>query len=143
MRKSVGFLGLILVMLMFAGCLGAGIAITITPNPIELTFGDDSTEVTINVRTQGFGSLRIDSIIAELIDEDEQVVDSHETVLDLTLPVVPGLTHPEVIEIRLPEEYVYPTEEEYNKALLGKSFKVNVSITGSNPVQSKALVKFL
>lgn len=70
MMKKWWFI-LIALLLLFGvvGCGPAGIVITITPDPITFTSGDDLIDGTIKVSTSGFGSLTVDGVVIKIIEK--------------------------------------------------------------------------
>lgn len=71
MKKFLLILVAGLIMLGLVGCGSASIVITITPDPIVFTSGDDEIDGTIKVSTSGFGSLTIDGVVLQVVEKTD------------------------------------------------------------------------
>ena len=142
MKRSTKLAVVTLLALTLAGCLQASLSIKITPNPITFEFGEVSKEVTFSFTTSGFGQLKLDKLVLELLDEEGESVWNDEIELDASAFVVPGITHTEKHAVELPEELRTATQEEYDAELKGKTYTLSVAVTGGKSATAKVDVVF-
>lgn len=135
---------------MLSGCFGflkPSLTFTIDPDPIEFTFADLTEEKDINIKftTKGIGLIKIEQIVFELFepDDDENPITSNEVEVDITIPVVPGLSKDHDDTFTLPEDLLYDTEDLYNQELKGKTYTLKITISGNmDPIVKEVEVKF-
>lgn len=135
---------------MLSGCFGflkPSLTITIDPDPIEFTFADLTEEKVINIKftTKGIGLIKIEQIVFELFepDDDENPITSKEVEVDITIPVVPGLSEDHDDTFTLPEDLLYDNEDLYNQELKGKTYTLKITISGNmDPIVKEVEVKF-
>lgn len=135
---------------MLSGCFGflkPSLTITIDPDPIEFTFADLTEEKDINIKftTKGIGLIKIEQIVFELFepDDDENPITSNEVEVDITIPVVPGLSKDHDDTFTLPEDLLYDNEDLYNQELKGKTYTLKITISGNmDPIVKEVEVKF-
>lgn len=135
---------------MLSGCFGflkPSLTITIDPDPIEFTFADLTEEKVINIEftTKGIGLIKIEQIVFELFepDDDENPITSNEVEVDITIPVVPGLSKDHDDTFTLPEDLLYDNEDLYNQELKGKTYTLKITISGNmDPIVKEVEVKF-
>lgn len=135
---------------MLSGCFGflkPSLTITIDPDPIEFTFADLTEEKVINIKftTKGIGLIKIEQIVFELFepDDDENPITSNEVEVDITIPVVPGLSKDHDDTFTLPEDLLYDNEDLYNQELKGKTYTLKITISGNmDPIVKEVDVKF-
>ncbi|MGB4245066.1 MAG: hypothetical protein WBK74_05740 [Limnochordia bacterium] len=135
---------------MLSGCFGflkPSLTITIDPDPIEFTFADLTEEKDINIKftTKGIGLIKIEQIVFELFepDDDENPITSNEVEVDITIPVVPGLSEDHDDTFTLPEDLLYDNEDLYNQELKGKTYTLKITISGNmDPIVKEVDVKF-
>ncbi|MGB4151020.1 MAG: hypothetical protein WBK87_06770 [Limnochordia bacterium] len=135
---------------MLSGCFGflkPSLTITIDPDPIEFTFADLTEEKDINIKftTKGIGLIKIEQIVFELFepDDDENPITSNEVEVDITIPVVPGLSKDHDDTFTLPEDLLYDNEDLYNQELKGKTYTLKITISGNmDPIVKEVDVKF-
>ena len=113
--------------LTLACCLQASLSIKITPNLITFEFGEVSKEVTFKFTTSGFGQLKLDKLVLELLDEEGESVWNDEIELDASAFVVPGITHKEKHAVELPDELRTAAQEKYDAELKGKTYTLSVA----------------
>lgn len=135
---------------MLSGCFGflkPSLTITIDPDPIEFTFADLTEEKDINIKftAKGIGLIKIEQIVFELFepDDDENPITSNEVEVDITIPVVPGLSKDHDDTFTLPEDLLYDNEDLYNQELKGKTYTLKITISGNmDPIVKEVDVKF-
>ncbi len=135
---------------MLSGCFGflkPSLTITIDPDPIEFTFADLTEEKVINIKftTKGIGLIKIEQIVFELFepDDDENPITSNEFDVDTPIPVVPGLSEDHDDTFTLPEDLLYDNEYLYNQQLKGKTYTLKITISGNmDPIVKEVDVKF-
>ena len=134
---------------MLSGCFGflkPSLTITIDPDPIEFTFADLTEEKDINIKftTKGIGLIKIEQIVFELFEpDDENSITSNEVEVDITIPVVPGLSKDHDDTFTLPEDLLYDNEDLYNQELKGKTYTLKITISGNmDPIVKEVEVKF-
>ena len=135
---------------MLSGCFGflkPSLTITIDPDPIEFTFADLTEEKVINIKftTKGIGLIKIEQIVFELFepDDDENPITSNEFDVDTPIPVVPGLSEDYDDTFTLPKDLLYDNEDLYNQELKGKTYTLKITISGSmDPIVKEVDVKF-
>lgn len=135
---------------MLSGCFGflkPSLTITIDPDPIEFTFADLTEEKDINIKftAKGIGLIKIEQIVFELFepDDDENPITSNEVEVDITIPVVPGLSKYHDDTFTLPEDLLYDNEDLYNQELKGKTYTLKITISGNmDPIVKEVEVKF-
>lgn len=134
---------------MLSGCFGflkPSLTITIDPDPIEFTFADLTEEKDINIKftTKGIGLIKIEQIVFELFEpDDENPITSNEVEVDITIPVVPGLSKDHDDTFTLPEDLLYDNEDLYNQELKGKTYTLKITISGNmDPIVKEVEVKF-
>lgn len=134
---------------MLSGCFGflkPSLTITIDPDPIEFTFADLTEEKDINIKftTKGIGLIKIEQIVFELFEpDDENPITSNEVEVDITIPVVPGLSKDHDDTFTLPEDLLYDNEDLYNQELKGKTYTLKITISGNmDPIVKEVDVKF-
>lgn len=135
---------------MLSGCFGflkPSLTITIDPDPIEFTFADLTEEKDINIKftAKGIGLIKIEQIVFELFepDDDENPITSNEVEVDITIPVVPGLSKDHDDTFTLPEDLLYDNEDLYNQELKGKTYTLKITISGNmDPIVKEVEVKF-
>ena len=135
---------------MLSGCFGflkPSLTITIDPDPIEFTFADLTEEKDINIKftAKGIGLIKIEQIVFELFepDDDENPITSNEVEVDITIPVVPGLSKDHDDTFTLPEDLLYDNEDLYNQELKGKTYTLKITISGNmDPIIKEVEVKF-
>lgn len=134
---------------MLSGCFGflkPSLTITIDPDPIEFTFADLTEEKDINIKftAKGIGLIKIEQIVFELFEpDDENSITSNEVEVDITIPVVPGLSKDHDDTFTLPEDLLYDNEDLYNQELKGKTYTLKITISGNmDPIVKEVEVKF-
>lgn len=148
MYRSLLFL--IVIGLLMTGCLGGSVTFTVDPNPIVFTVEETRVDVTLNVRTAGFGTIAIDEAIVQVFDPDEEEVYDYSETVGYSGPVVPGIT--ESVEFALdmadldlkwdPQAEPELFQEYYDDELLGKTYILRIQLTGSSPVTSDVNLEF-
>jgi len=116
----------ILLLLTLAGCTGRTVVISWSPNPIVVNEGDTQIKGKVTIRTTGtLSSLRIDTVKAEVVDEDGNV-DPDKTwtfKVNRTLPIF--------VNIDITEEVTLNVS--YDDVIDNDVSKVRITVTGSDP----------
>lgn len=134
---------------MLSGCFGflkPSLTITIDPDPIEFTFADLTEEKDINIKftTKGIGLIKIEQIVFELFEpDDENSITSKEVEFNIPIPVVTGFPKDHDDTFTLPEDLPYDNEDLYNQELKGKTYTLKITISGNmDPIVKEVDVKF-
>lgn len=134
---------------MLSGCFGflkPSLTITIDPDPIEFTFADLTEEKDINIKftTKGIGLIKIEQIVFELFEpDDENSITSKEVEFNIPIPVVTGFPKDHDDTFTLPEDLLYDNEDLYNQELKGKTYTLKITISGNmDPIVKEVDVKF-
>ncbi len=145
-NKKLLFFIIIAVSALFilSSCSNAGISLSLSPNPIEFDENNLEQDLELTVTTTGFGSLSLDNMIIEVIDENDDVIFDEEKEIDVSSPVIGGITKTVSYNLDLkdvfdPAEYDgYSSDtdftEFYNKYLKDqdKEHTLRITVTGSN-----------
>lgn len=131
-----------LILLILSGCSNANISLRLRPNPIEFSEGQTKKELSLEVKTEGLGSISLNKMIVEVIDQDDQRIFSEEKDIDISAPLIVGgfsdtvsytLDLEKIFEL---SDYGYQADEAfsvlYTEVLQGKTHSLRVSLTGSN-----------
>lgn len=145
MKRGVLLVTFLVIAMGFAGCLSGSITFTIVPNPIVFTADETTADITLELKTQGFGKLVLENIIIEVTDEEEEVVYTYTEAIDEEFGfVVPGIkqTHEDTLDLAdvFAEEGFDATY--YNEYLLDKEYLLTITLTGSKDVIKTAVIKF-
>lgn len=137
-------LGLLLIIFLVTGCsLQGSLSLTVTPNPIEFTYENQSVDTTFTITTVGFGQITIDQLIILVLDGEQeiskQVIEVNETV-DFS---VPGVSHEENYTLSLSDLYDQEiTETFYDNFLKGTELTLEITITGSATTTTQVPIVF-
>lgn len=148
MKKSLVLFTVIAAALLLTGCLSPKINFRIEPNPIVVTFDDFALRnVTLHFRLSGIGSYTLKSVLVEGMDNQGELVFSHQEDMNETIFVVPGVSDsvdlPTVDLSDLCDEMgIELSETAYNSELKGKTFQLKITLTGKNPTSDTAELKF-
>ncbi|MGM0446089.1 MAG: hypothetical protein ACQEQH_06750, partial [Bacillota bacterium] len=97
---------LLLTVFLVSGCsLQGSLSLTVTPNPIEFTFENQSVDTTLKVTTVGFGKITIDQIIILVLDGEEEIANDVIEVNETIDFSVPGFSHEENYTLNLSDLY--------------------------------------
>lgn len=145
------------VLLILSGCSSAGILLELDPNPIEFTEeqireNQTSKDLELTVTTEGFGSLSLNNLIIEVIDENDEVIYDHEKEIDITLPVIGEHSETENYTLDLKKIFTPEEFDEYNsdetfaefyvRVLQNKSHRLRLTVTGSNDSSLTAQINY-
>ncbi|MDZ7671900.1 MAG: hypothetical protein U5K53_03545 [Halanaerobiales bacterium] len=134
----------LLIVFLITGCsLQGSLSLTVTPNPIEFTYEEPSVPTTFKVTTVGFGQITIDQIIILVLDGEEEIskdiIEVNETI-DFS---VPGVSHEEKYTLDLRDFYDQEINQTYyDDYLLGETFTLKITITGSATTTTEVPIEF-
>lgn len=157
MRKWLVLLTIVMAALALVGCTPS-ITITLTPNPIEFSSGDDVVNASVTVTASGMGPITISRITAVLSEEsDTNVVlysydtDNEPTFEPINVPFVyNGFTQTFDLKTYVGERTVNSLIAERGaefgitnyEQLKGRTFKLKVEVTANTVTQNEVTVKF-
>jgi hypothetical protein len=140
------------VLLILSGCSNAGILLELDPNPVEFTENQTSRELELTVTTEGFGSLSLNNLIIEVIDENDEIIFDDKKEIDITFPVIGEHSKTENYTLDLekiftPEEFdEYNSDETfaefYRRVLQDESHTLRLTVTGSNDSSLTARINY-
>ena len=151
-KSSLSILIFLASLLILSGCSNAGISLELDPNPVEFSQNETSRDLDLTVTTEGFGSLSLNNLIIEVIDENDEIIFDEEKEVNITLPVIGE--HSKTVEYTLdlkkiftPEEYdEYNSdetfEEFYLRLLQDESHTLRLTVTGSNDSSLTAQINY-
>ncbi|HBG10196.1 MAG: hypothetical protein ACOYER_10445 [Limnochordia bacterium] len=147
--KRFALLALLLAAVLFTGCLSPKVNFKIEPNPIEVTVNQTAlTGIKLKVTLSGFSlAYTVEAAVVELYDDEGELVFTTTEEIDITIPVVSGIGETiDLPDVSLSEIYaeIDPafTEAIYNEKLLGKTYKLKITLTGKNPTEDTADIIF-
>ena len=139
-------------LLILSGCSSAGILLELNPNPIEFSENQTSRKLELTVTTEGFGSLSLNNLIIEVIDQKDKVIFDDTKEIDIIFPVIGEHSKTENYTLDLkkiftPEEFdEYNSddtfEEFYLRVLQNNSHTLRLTVTGSNDSSLTAKIKY-
>lgn len=137
-------LGLLLIVFLVTGCsLLGGLSLTVTPNPIEFTYDNQSVDTTLEITTTGFGEITIDDLIILVLDGEEEVSKEVIAVNKTVDFSVPGVSYEKTYTLNLSDLYNQDfTEEEYNNQLKGEQLTFKITMTGSKTTTTQVPIEF-
>jgi len=147
--KRFALLALLLAAVLFTGCLSPKVNFKIEPNPIEVTVNQTAlTGIKLKVTLSGFSrEYTVEAAVVELYDDEGELVFTTTEEIGITIPVVSGIGKTiDLPDVSLSEIYaeIDPafTEAIYNEKLLGKTYKLKITLTGKNPTEDTADIIF-
>ena len=141
------------VLLLLSGCSNAGISLKLSPNPIEFSQNQTSRDLTLEVKTEGLGSISLDNLIIEVIDENDEIIFKEQKEIDVSAPFIVG-GFSDTVDYTLdlekifdPADYSYDSDQSfslfYSEFLAGKTHTLRMTVTGSNNTSFTAQIKYL
>lgn len=146
MSKGIRLAVFMLLVSLLAGCAGIltpSVSVKVTPNPIEFKFGELEKEITITLKTQGIGKLKVNNISVEIKDPDGEVVHTEEFELAVDSFIIPDVKHDEKQTISLPQEFEYATEAQYDEHLKGETYTLTLVVHGTTETKTSVNMKFI
>lgn len=151
--KTVAFSTFLLLTLIILSACGAGVSMTIEPNPIVFTEEDvgENKEITVSMRTTGMGSIEVSHLDILVLDEDSDEVYKDTVEVEESSFVVGGLGFEEnfnfnLCDIAEEETGRELTEEEcavyYAAELAGKEYTLELILQGSFTSTAEADIIF-
>ncbi len=138
-------------LLILSGCSNAGISLELSPNPIEFSENDSRKELTLTVTTEGLGNITLDTLIIEIIDENDEILFDDTKDLNISEQFIVG-GFSEDITYTLDLEKIYNSGDYnseyasfssfYNDFLEGKTHTLRLTITGSNNTSLTAQINY-
>ncbi len=114
----------ILLLLTLAGCTGRTVVISWSPVPVVVKVGDETIEGTVTVRSSGsLSSLRIDSVLVETLDEDDEVTFTEKININRTIPIFVPIDVSERVTLKVT----------YDDVVNNNVRKVRITVSGSDP----------
>ena len=138
-------------LLILSGCSNEGVSLSLSPNPVEFNKNQTTRDIELTVKTEGMGNLSFHKMIVEIIDKDGKNITVGEKDLDISSPVVGGLSETinytlDLEKIFNPAEYGYKTgvsfTKFYNEFLQGKTHTLRITVTGSNNSSLTTQIKY-
>jgi hypothetical protein len=129
-------------LLILSGCSSAGISLSLEPNPVEFSESQTKKEITLEVKTEGLGTIDLNKLIVEVVDQDGELIFSDQKDININDQfIVGGFSETEKYTLDLekifdPTEYGYSSSisftDFYNQFLEGKKHELIITVTGSN-----------
>lgn len=135
---------LLLVSVLLTGCLSPKVSLTIEPNPIKVTVGQEEiTGLAVWIKTSGFSiRYQLDKVVGILTDADGEIIATMQKDLDQSTPVVPGIKK----KVELPAislaEVAELDEALYEEHLKGQEWELEITLIGTKDSNAKAKVLF-
>lgn len=147
--KKLGLLSLLLMAVLLTGCLAPSLRVAISPNPIEVVFGDtELKDITVKFSKHGWGSLHVDKLVL-VLEDDESKESFGEIEVNQGIPVVPFgsvtkvLDPIKIVDILVDvDELIFTDEQVYDEVLRGESYKLIIHVEGTKPTLGTATVEF-
>jgi len=140
-KKSLLFIIITLaVLLILSGCSNGNITLSLSPNPVIFNQDQTERELELTVSTEGLGSLSLDNLIVEVIDQNDEVIFDEKKEIDLSSPLIVGgfsdsvtytLDLKKVFDLSDYDEYL-SFSELYSGLLQDKRHTLRITVTGSN-----------
>ena len=143
--KRLGLISLLAAAVLLSGCLAPSIAVIVDPTPITVQQGQNSISLTLKFQMSGLGFFDLGT--ATLILEDDNgavLIDEGFSIDKERIPVVPGFSHSENYTLTFPADIEAKIDDPilYNEYLLGKTYLLKISITGTKNITTEVNVKF-
>lgn len=142
---------LLLVVVLLAGCLSARVDFTVSPQQIEIKHGQEVISgLELQFRLSGFSTnYQLDKIMAELVDDKGETLYERTEELNESIPVVPLGTILDPIEfpdIDLTSieglADLHADEDVYNEVLVGKKYKLKLTLLAKRIVEDEVEILF-
>ena len=150
LKKLILFIIIISVLLILSGCSDAGISLKISPNPVEFSKSQTKRDITLEVKTEGLGSINLNKMIVEVINEDDESIYKDEKSIDISNQFIVGGFSKEV-DYTLDLKKIFKLSDYdsydtfpllYQGLLKGKTHTLRITVTGSNNTSLTAQIKY-
>jgi hypothetical protein len=149
-NKKLLLLSIIFISVLFilSGCSNAGVSLSLNPNPVNFYEDQTKEELALTVKTEGMGSLSLDNMILEVLDDQDQVIFEREKTIDISSPVIGGVTKTESFTLDLKNIFssYFNSDEEfiefYRQKLAGETHTLRITVTGSKHSSQTAPINY-
>lgn len=129
-------------LLILSGCSNASISLRLSPNPVEFSDNQIKEELTLEVKTEGIGSISLDKMIVEVFNQNNEVIFYDQKDIDISdQSIVGGFS--DTVDYTLDLEKIFNPADYgsyvsfasfYNDVLAGKEHSLNITVTGSSTI---------
>jgi archaellin len=128
------------ILFILSGCSNGSISLDLSPNPVEFNEDQTKSDLKLTITTEGLGSITLDKMIIEVLDEEDEVIFKYSEDLNISDQFIVG-GFSESVNYTLDLENIFDPEDYgsydsfsdfYNDVLLDKTHTLRITVTGSN-----------
>jgi archaellin len=128
------------ILFILSGCSNGGILLKLSPNPVEFSQEQTERNLEITIKTEGLGSITLDKMIIEVLDEKDETIFRYSEDLNISDQFIVG-GFSESVNYTLDLENIFSPEDYgsydsfsdfYIDILQGKRHTLRITVTGSD-----------